>query len=271
MDIDWQSLWREAVAKTSAVSHVGYWNERANDYDNFIRSSRFAYGEAMSEILVREGMLSPSGTVLEIASGVGAVTLPLAQRCALVTALEPAERMADRLRQNARDRGISNIDVRVQTLEQAQGTVVPGSFDLTLMCHASWQFPEFMAVVEFMDRASRLGGCIADTAGFDDQTQGEMYDALGIKADCPDRFPYLFNLLYSGGYYPNVRMIPYAMRRSIDSALSMWRLLIGKYRTPTEQDLALIESHVHARAEDGMYEVPSVMAVLWWKKKQATK
>lgn len=271
MDIDWQSLWREAVAKTSAVSHVGYWNERANDYDDFIRSSRFAYGEAMSEILAREGMLPPTGSVLEIASGVGAVTLPLAARSASVTALEPAARMAERLARNASERGLANIDIRVQTLEEAMESVLPGAFDLTLMCHASWQFPDFMAVVDFMDRCSRLGGCIADTAGFDDQTQGAMYEALGIKADCPDRFPYLFNLLYAGGYFPNVRMLPYAMRRSVDSALSMWRLLIGKYRTPTEQDLALIENHVHARAEDGMYEVPSVMAVLWWKKKQASK
>jgi len=267
MDIDWEGLWRDAVAKASAVSHVGYWNERATDYDDFIRTSRFAYGEAMADILAREGMLPPAAAVLEIASGVGAVTLPLAARCASVTALEPAPRMAERLRRNAEERALSNLDIRMQTLEEAMGSVAPGSFDLTLMCHASWQFPDFMKVATFMDASSRLGGCIADTAGFDDQTQGAMYEALGIKADCPDRFPYLFNLLYAGGYCPNVRMIRYTMRRSTESALNMWRLLVGKYRAPTEADLSLIAEHVARRSREDLYEVPCVMAVLWWNKK----
>ncbi len=267
MKVDWESAWREAMSRMSSISHVGYWNTRANDYDDFIRTSEFAYGEAMTEVLLRAGMLEPQSRVLEIASGVGAVTLPLAARCAEVVAIEPADQMADRLAGNARARDLANIEIRRQTLEEAMGGISENSFDFTLMCHASWQFPEILDVVRFMDAASSRGACLADTAGFDDQAHGEMYKALGIEADCTDRFPYLFNLLYAEGYRPNVWMLDYTMRRSVDSALSMWQLLLGKYRTPTAEDLALIQEHVARRARNGLYEVPSVMAVMWWEKR----
>lgn len=270
MNINWNSAWREAVSRMSNISHVGYWNQRADDYDDFIRTSEFAYGEVMAKVLAQAGMLGPESRVLEIASGVGAVTLPLASRCAEVVAIEPAERMADCLEGNARARGLANIEIRRQTLEQAMGGIPENSFDFTLMCHASWQFPEIMEVARFMDATSRKGACLADTAGLDDQAQGEMYKALGIDADCTDRCPYLFNLLYAEGCRPNVRMIDYTMRRSVDSALSMWQLLLGKYRTPTAEDLALINDHVAQRARNGLYEVPSVMAVMWWGKRPGT-
>ncbi len=270
MNCDWERAWREAVSRMSSISHVGYWNQRADDYDDFIRSSEFAYGEAMAEVLAQAGMLGPESRVLEIASGVGAVTLPLASRCAGVVAIEPADKMADRLAGNAQARDLTNIEIRRQTLEDAMGGIPENSFDFTLMCHAAWQFPDIMDVVRFMDTASRTGACLADTAGFDDQAHGEMYKALGIDADCTDRFPYLFNLLYAGGYRPNVRMLAYTMRRSVDSALSMWQLLLGKYRTPAAEDLALINDHVARRSVNGLYEAPSVMAVMWWGKRPGT-
>lgn len=270
MNDDWERVWREVVSRMSSISHVGYWNQRADDYDDFIRTSEFAYGEAMAEVLAQAGMIGSGSHVLEIASGVGAVTLPLASRCAGVVAVEPADRMADRLADNARARDLGNIEIRRQTLEDAMGGIPANSFDFTLMCHASWQFPDIMNVVRFMDAASRKGACLADTAGLDDQAHGEMYKALGIEADCTDRFPCLFNLLYSWGYRPNVRMLDYTMRRSVDSALSMWQLLLGKYRTPTAEDLVLINDHVARRARNGLYEAPSVMAVMWWGKRPGT-
>lgn len=267
MNIDWKSAWKDAVARMSSISHVGYWNERADDYDDFIRTSEFAYGKIMADILAQAGMFGSESRVLEIASGVGAVTLPLASRCTEVVAIEPARRMADRLAENAKAHGLTNIEIRRQTLEGAMGDIPENSFDFTLMCHASWQFPDMLEVVRFMDVSSRKGACLADTAGFDDQVQGRMYKAFGIEADCTDRFPYLYNLLYAEGYRPNVRMIPHTMRRSVDSALSMWKLVLGKYRVPTAEDLAVIQDHVLQRAREGLYEVPSVMAVMWWEKR----
>ncbi|NCC26132.1 MAG: class I SAM-dependent methyltransferase, partial [Deltaproteobacteria bacterium] len=67
-------------------SDVAYWNRRAEDYDDFITTSGFDYGRSMVDILGAEGVLSRESRVLEIASGVGAVTIPMAQAVKTVTA-----------------------------------------------------------------------------------------------------------------------------------------------------------------------------------------
>jgi|GEM_PF-3640766 len=216
----WTEAWRSATEEMGRVSDTAYWDRRAEDYDDFIRTSEFAYGEAMAGLLAEAGCLPRGARVLEIASGVGAVTLPLARLAAQLTAFEPAPGMAERLAANAAAAGQHNIAIRREPFT-AETAVEPAGCDLALMCHAAWQFPDLLGLVSAMERASRGFCCLADTVGRTDAATAAMHQTLGLPlAAAEDRTPYLFNLLYLSGRLPRLAYVPWTMRRSRASAVA---------------------------------------------------
>ena len=265
----WAESWKDNMSTMSRVSNVGYWNNRAEDYDDFIKTSQFEYGLEIARILCREDVLRPGDTVLEIAGGVGAVTLPLASHASRITTLEPAIKMAGRLKKNATDHGISNIEVKICTQSDFDTEAQPKSVDLTVICHASWQFPNIEKLFRFMDRISRRYCCLCDTVPDILSPHQAMYEKLGIDTGAFDRVLCLYNLLCETGCCSSISFFHYRMRRSIASAMSMWTHLVGKYRETTKNDMELIRDHVSAHETDGIYEEPACMAVMWWWPKEA--
>ncbi len=252
------------MADMAARSDTGYWNRRASDYNDFITTSRFDYGERMADILAREGVVTPQISVLEIASGVGAVTLPLARRVQDLTALEPAEAMAGLLGANIRSNGLGNVRIVVEDFASFAAAAGDKSFDLVFLCHAAWQFPDIARLVGEMSRLSRSCCCLADTMGAGDAEQRDMQNRLCIDAPTLDRSLYLYNVLHELGWPANMTSLRHVMRRSPGSARSMWSNLVSKYREVSLEDERIIGEHVEARCVDGIYESPGTMALMWW-------
>jgi SAM-dependent methyltransferase len=78
-----------------------------------------------------EPFLAGAGSVLDVGAGCGALALPLAERTARVTALEPAPAMAAALRTETTRRGLRRLTV----LEAAWGEVALPPHDLVLCAH----------------------------------------------------------------------------------------------------------------------------------------
>ncbi|MEA1864221.1 MAG: class I SAM-dependent methyltransferase, partial [Euryarchaeota archaeon] len=85
--------WAEKVKETSRISGTDYWNKRAEDYADYIRTSDYEHGRKIKEVFEREGILKEDFEVLDIAAGPGSVTIPFAESVRKVTAVEPAEEM----------------------------------------------------------------------------------------------------------------------------------------------------------------------------------
>ena len=261
----WQELWRAQMADMAARSDTGYWNRRASDYDDFINTSRFDYGGRMAEILSGEGLLGTEHSVLEIASGVGAVTLPLCRHAGRVTAVEPALSMAEMLGKNADTAGLDNLDIAVQDFATFASTASDKSYDVVFLCHAAWQFPDIAWLIREMTRISRGCCCLADTMGQGDIEQQEMRKRLFIKTPTLDRSLYLYNVLNEMGLPADMTPVRHVMRRSTDSARSMWSNVVSKYRDLSKADEQVIDEFVTARSKDGVYETPGVMSLMWWR------
>ncbi|MCB2218705.1 class I SAM-dependent methyltransferase [Desulfofustis glycolicus] len=260
----WTTAWREAIQEMHQVSDTTYWDRRAPDYNDFILTSEYSYGEAITTVLAANGCLSATDHVLEIAAGVGAVTIPLARRSAHVTAFEPAPTMADFLGANISAFGLTNIEIRRESFD-SNTDCAPKSCDLILLCHAAWHFPDFIELVKSMEKISRGYCCLADTSGLADPDTEIIHRQLNLPLTAGiDRVPYLFNQLYFSNRRPQLTHIPWTTRRSVASALAMWTMVLEKYRRPEETDLAIIRDHVLARSKNGIYESPSLMALLWW-------
>lgn len=263
----WQKRWRAQMQDMAKRSDTSYWNRRANDYNDFINNSGYDYGKQMAKVLEAEEILNEDSSVLEIASGVGAVTLPLAAESKRVIALEPAGNMAELLSENAQKNNIENLEIVVQDFGTFAARASDNSFDLVFLCHAAWQFPDLPWLLSQMSRLSSAHCCLADTLGSEDSEHKEIRHKLGLVTPDLDRTLYLYNVLFELGLPANISYIPHLMRRSVGSATSMWKNLVGKYRTLSDNDAAIIQDHVLSRTRDGIYESPGTMSLIWWRSK----
>jgi ubiquinone/menaquinone biosynthesis C-methylase UbiE len=261
----WIELWQSQMTDMAARSTTDYWNRRAVDYNDFITTSRFDYGEQMASILVEEGVVRPPASVLEIASGVGAVTLPLASRAFHLTALEPAEAMARLLQENIRANGADNVGIVVEDFATYAAKAEDDAFDLVLLCHAAWQFPNIVRLVREMSRLSRSFCCLADTMGTGYAGAQDLHHRLSLKTPTLDRSLYLFNVLHELGCPANLAPVRHLMRRSSASARAMWTNLVSKYREVSPEDERIIDDHVASRCVDGIYQSPGTIALMWWR------
>ncbi len=264
--IDWIKAWRDNMGRMNEISSVDYWNGRADDYDDFICTSEFSYGYEIVKILEESGVIQPDSSVLEIASGVGAVTIPLARKSLKVIGVEPAQNMAERLEKNSRAAGIENIEMRIMTGQEYAEAVASPDHNLSLLCHAAWQFPEIAELTDMMESGSRQWCCICDTELDPNSENAALHKQLGVVSSSFDRVEGVFRGLEALGREPSKKSFGYTMKRSVESAYSMFTKVLSKQRTPTEQDLELINAHIERHSIDGIYNEPGRMSVVWWRK-----
>ena len=262
--IDWEKEWAEKMRDTSRISGSDYWNKRAEDYTDYIRTSDFEHGRKIKEIFETEGILNEDFEVLDIAAGPGSVTVPFAESVKKVTAVEPAEEMCKRLIENAKKKRLENIEIINKKWEEVSDAEFENEFDLVVCSHALWQFPNIGEQLTRINRVSRAYCCIANGVR-SDKTFSEMYQKLGQDTDDSDHFIDSFNILHQRNILANVKMIDTVMRRSVNSGITMWELFLGKYREPTETDMEIIREHVLNNSKNGIYERKGKMAVVWWK------
>lgn len=264
--LEWVELWKDNMTRMSEISHVDYWNTRAEDYDDFINTSEFSYGYEIADILESRSMLNKDMHVVEIAGGVGAVTIPLAQKAKQVISVEPAREMAQRMEVNAAAMRVDNIELKLMTGQEFNEMFEHPTADLSLLCHASWQFPDARELAEMMENASEKWCCICDTVNDLSPEHLALLKKLGSSSGGFDRVFSLYNALCSLAKNPGITFFNYTMRRSEESARSMFTKVLNKERTPTEEDLTLISEFVRTRSENGIYNEPGKMAVIWWSK-----
>jgi SAM-dependent methyltransferase len=97
------------------------WYQRANEGSDYAASVLGALGTALDTC--RDG--------LDVGAGFGALTLPLAQRLAYVTAMEPSPAMASALRRGTASACLTNVAV----IEAAWGEAPARTHDLVLCAH----------------------------------------------------------------------------------------------------------------------------------------
>lgn len=267
---EYEKEWFHSMSSMSEISTVKYWNKRAHDYNNFIKTSEFCYGEKIVDILLNAGFLHSGMKVLEIAGGVGALTLPLGKHTHQVTTIEPADLMAENLKKNASSQGINNITILLETCQDTAERQELEKHDATLMCHASWQFPDLKWLVTFMEANGNGSACIADSRGGLNHEKADFLGELGVHHQSIDRFEKLSKVIRSYDRNPEIEEFPFTMKRSSESARSMMENVLSKYRAPEKKDLQQIAAYVDEHSVSEIYEEETIMAVMWWQNKKIT-
>lgn len=126
-DTDWNEIWnRMAELRRPGPENPEAWNRKADGFRKRARSSAFT--EKLLPILD----LQPDDRVLDIGSGEGTITLPIAKRVQSVTAMDYSSRMLELLAEDARENGIVNVKTVEGEWDSDWEKLIKPEFDICL-------------------------------------------------------------------------------------------------------------------------------------------
>ena len=224
----WNALWKEMMLESSGWDCCGYHWDRLSEARRFDRETQPAERLDIEKDVA--GMkLSPRDRILEIGSGPGAYTIPLARRSLGVTAVEPGLGMGQVLLENATAVGLTNIDLVPKKWEEVDwDTDIEPPYDLVLAAF-SLSMPDIRAAVAKMTAVSRKTVCLYWFAGDNtcDQRCRHLWPSLFHRPYAPEpKADLLLNVLFGMGIYPHVRVFPFHRKtvfRSTAEALEQYR------------------------------------------------
>ncbi|WP_020611835.1 class I SAM-dependent methyltransferase [Sediminispirochaeta bajacaliforniensis] len=208
---DWAKLWIEAQKRNIASGRRGEcwlaWDDEGSAREYRIRSSQQeATQKRIKEIC---NLAKRDWNVLDIGAGPGTLAVPLSRSVAHITAVEPASGMAAVLEEEIANRGITNVTIirkRWDDIDAIADLRPPyelciASFSLGML-DVSTSIKQMMAV-------TKRHIVIYWHAGLQpwDRDAIELWPLLhGRPYDPIPKSDIVFNLLYSMGIYPDIRV-----------------------------------------------------------------
>jgi 16S rRNA G527 N7-methylase RsmG len=281
----WSEVWEETRKSFSIEARfirseaemIDYWNQAASKYQQAHSTSvNNPRVEKLLAILNREKCISVDYDVLDIGCGPGNYSLPLADACRHVTALDSSVEMCRRLEQNIQAMGIENVKVLHRLWEKmdiAQEEMT-AKYDLVLasMTTAVSDFK----TLEKMNQASRANCCLAFWANKGiNQVQEELWGLI-FNEKAPDcgmvSVIYPFNLLFSLGFYPKIEFIDteWTHCEPIDEAVESLCNYFWLYIDITPRVKKIIVNYVNKKAHDGFLTRGTYarIGIITWKAQQ---
>jgi len=265
-DIDWNQLWLNARRKKGwADKGAAEWDKKAPSFSDRNRTSPYI------ELLLAQLPLEPEMTVLDVGSGPGTLSLPLARKTRRVTAIDFSARMIEILGEEAERQHLDNITT----------------------CNCSWEDdwqawgikPHDIAIASRSLSVDDLSGAIAKLDGFatryvfiSDRINPtpyapEAFAAVGRPFHPGPDYIYTLNTLYAMGIHPNVTLLELDRElhcRDLDEAYLAYVWMIKDINCDEEKRLKSFLERQAQPAPDGSIvirrPIPPRWALIWWAK-----
>ncbi|TAK22567.1 MAG: methyltransferase domain-containing protein [Chloroflexota bacterium] len=276
-EIDWVARWRALV---EARHEQGQRLDRAHgrpDVWGGGRAARFSAHARESNtddpILRHAIALAKDAVVLDVGSGPGRHTLPLARVARRVIALDTSPSMLALLRENVAREELTNVDI----VEGGWPDVADaaGIADVVICSHALYGTSEVEPFIRALDRAARVAVFVQMWLG---QRDGPWLDLFARVWNEPRRLAPnaidLFNVAHSLGYASNFEVTPtrtWRQFRDLDDAVAQSR---QEVLNPEGDGIdALVREVIEptlTTTPDGVAFARHILrsGIVWWRKEQ---
>ena len=266
-ELNWREAWEEKQKQRMKPLKIRYDSmfraKFADDYSEQAKCNNYEYGrkavEALSEILDNDV------EVLEIGSGPGTLTIPLAMSVKKVAAIESSETAVNYLMRNMKESQIENVEIINRNWMEVDDREIKDRFDLVVCSHFLWQVRDLEKHLEKMENASRKYCAVIQPAGRDSMVKemwtkitGERYS--GEFDPDADYFAYL--VLRQWERLVNVRVMNYSVERNFEQEVRYIASFIGKYVEVDSHIKGIIEQYV---SEKGLHKEKRSAVVMWWR------
>ncbi len=209
--VDWEANWRHIVdtrrevieSLASQGPQHDYWERRADRFARMNREFKLA-DDSLGQIVVKE--LQAGDTLLDIGAGAGRYVVALAPLVASVTAVEPSPTMRGHLQAEVERRAVTNVVIVPTPWEQ---TIVE-PHDIVLVSHVLYPIADVVPFLRKVNAAARRTCYL--TIRVDDmvpQLAPLWHEVWGQERPREPGFLDLYNLLFTLGIRPDVRIVPF--------------------------------------------------------------
>ena len=276
---DWSQEWKERTLRTWAcyrgLDCLDYWEDK--DTAERYWKSRYLDGSLWAEGWIDKLNISPESRVLDVGSGPGVLTVPLAERTTWVTAVEPSVSMMEVMRERAAERGLTNIDLINKPWDDVvvSRDIQEGHYDI-VVASCSLLMLDIRDSIEKMQLASSRYIHLIWFAGAPtwDVFAGQLWPALHQREYLPGpKCDVLFNVLYQMGIYPNIQSFQSSFRErfsSIDEAMAYYSPKYGAITSPQKDAMRKVLTNT-LEEDNGFLSFIHRMKCMhiWWEKENS--
>ena len=268
--VNWHNAWAEMRQERMRKPKVSYDDEffkkSANDFSERIKLNDYEFGRKSTEML--DEIIDDNFEVLEIGTGPGTLTVPLAKKVKKITGIEFAERNIKNLKSNLKENNLSNVEIINKRWEEIEDAKIKGKFDLVVCSHFLWQIKNIDELLKRMENASKRYCSIIQPCGRDELIK-EIFEKISNQKYTgqfePDADYFAYVILREWGRLVSVKYFDYTFERNLKEQVRNIAAFIGRFY---EVDTVLekrIKDYLLEISEDGIYREENKAAVLWWQ------
>ena len=209
-DIDWEQIWIETLKNNphekESQSSVDQWVKRWDDIAEKFSERNMLQGSFENECYVKSMLsrieVNKDSTILDIGSGPGTLSIPLAKRAGHVTAIDMSKKMVELLENNVAKEHINNITVLNKNWEEVQLGKDLEKHDVVIASRSVGGFNLKNSLLKIIDATEEKAyiSCLAKGNDFDRY----VYERVGKKYHFSPTHILIYNLLYQLGYYADI-------------------------------------------------------------------
>ena len=268
--VDWKEVWSKMRGERLCPLRITYdENFRKQLLSDEIaknRASNYEYGRKVVENLTV--LLNSDFDVLEIGAGLGTLTVPLSEKVKAIRSVEISPERVSILREELRNRQISNVEVIEEDWMKIAKYEVKEGFDLVICSHFLWQVEDLEAHLEKMEKASKKFCAIIQPSGRDAIVR-DAYETIvsdpyqGQFEPDADIFPYI--ILRHKGRLLNTGSIEYTVKRDRQQLVRYVASFIGRYMEVDKKVGETIADLAARHMQNGFHIERCRSVIIWWK------
>lgn len=251
------------LGRTSA----DFWDRRARGYHS---STQETVGKDPFYLRLRN-IVTPQTSILDVGAGTGRLTLALAPQAKHIIAVEPNAAMLGYLRQDASERGLSNISYLQATWQDAPNDL---QADIVICSHVLYPIRDIVPFLAKLQVAALHGCYLYMFATHLDALLNDLWRHFhGDERQLPPAYIHVLDVLYEMGIYANVEIVKLSSSlryHTLDVAVNelLERLILPGDEQTRDELRGLLAGWLVE--QDGVLIPPSqqgmVGAIVWWSR-----
>lgn len=262
--VDWEKLWQKELKNKPKVNKN--WDDIANKFGKWIEDDDYP------EKLLKYINVSSNDTILDLGCGEGTITIPLAEKCDNLLAVDKSQKMLNNIQKKAKIRNLNNISLLCEDIFNLNKDTI-GSYDIIV---ASRSITNTYNIKEILSKLNEMANKSVYITFYGPNNKKEAMKALRyVGEEFEDKTPHysiVFNLLVSMGINPNAVNLECESVKSYDTleeAVERFKWKIKDLSKEKEELLNEYLKKVFIKNRNGKWENPNDKGdwiLIWWNK-----